>query len=279
MRSIAALLIILCASAAALADLKVTRKVGAGGHTSETTIYVKGSRQRTEMPGMTTIQQCDLKRTIHINDGARRYFIVPDQPADGEATPASAPQQGAGAPRRGGVVTQTVTVTETGERKEMFGYTARRVRTRAVVDAPEGTCHPSHVETESDGWYIDLGADFSCEMTRPPAAPAAEGWRPDCQDQFRTKQTGSARLGFPVHVTTRFRGGRATPNADEDEQAAAAGMAGGMTTTLEVTEISDVKLEASLFEIPAGYTEVKSMAELYGASASADDGPAARGKK
>ena len=51
---------------------------------SETTIYVKGMRKRTEggaytgMPGnITTIEQCDLQRTISLNDKKKIYYIEP----------------------------------------------------------------------------------------------------------------------------------------------------------------------------------------------------------
>jgi len=52
--------------------------------TSETTIYVKGMRKRTEghsyagMPNnITTIEQCDLQRTISVNDKKKLYYIEP----------------------------------------------------------------------------------------------------------------------------------------------------------------------------------------------------------
>jgi hypothetical protein len=50
----------------------------------ESTVYVKGMRKRTEggaimgMGGnMVTIEQCDLQRTIKINDKKKLYFIEP----------------------------------------------------------------------------------------------------------------------------------------------------------------------------------------------------------
>ena len=159
-------------------------------------------------------------------------------------------------------MTHTSTLTDTGERKQMFGYTARRIKSTTVMDAPQGTCNPGHFEMESDGWYIDLPPGFSCDLSGASASNMGGG-RPDCQDQIRTKQSGSARLGFPVMVTTKMKMGGA--DADEEDAQAAAAMAGAMTTTLEVTDISNVTLDPALFEVPAGYTEAASMAELYGA--------------
>ena len=76
------------------------------------------------------------------------------------------------------------------------------------------------------------------------------------------KVVGAARLGLPVSMTTRMKAGGM--GGDEGDAEAAAAMAGAMTMTLEVTDISNVTLDPALFEIPAGYTEVASMQELFG---------------
>ncbi|HEX8723039.1 MAG TPA: hypothetical protein VF736_20640 [Pyrinomonadaceae bacterium] len=266
MRIIAAFFLLLCASTAALADLKVTRRAGAGGHESQSTVYIKGSRERTESPGMTTIRQCDLRRTIQINDRTRKYVVVPDAGADAapaQAAPAApaAPQR---ATRRGAVVTHTVTVNDTGERKQVFGRTARRIKSTVVMDAPQGACNPGRFEMESDGWYIDFAdGGLSCDAGRPDAA-AARGARPDCQDEVRYKQVGTAKLGFPVQVTTRMKVAGAGQDDDADAEAAAM-MRGAMTSTVEVTDISTVTLDPALFDVPAGYAQAASVQELYGA--------------
>src|SRR5215212_7921700 len=118
MRIIGAIIMLLCVSASASADLKITRRAGAGGHSGQSTVYIKGARERTEMPTITSIRQCDLKRTIQINERARKYVIVPDSGV-GDATPAPAPTttpQGPKTMRRGAVVTHTIDINDTGER-------------------------------------------------------------------------------------------------------------------------------------------------------------------
>src|SRR5947209_13620089 len=197
---------------------------------------------------MTTIQQCDLRRTIQISERTKRYMIVPDETESAQSAASTAPApQGPRQTRRGAVVTQTETIVDTGERKTMFGYTARHIRTTSVMDAPPEACNPGHMEIESDGWYIDLAAGFSCDTSRPPAPPVRRE-RPDCVDQVRFKRTGTARLGFPVMVTTKFK----TGGEGADDAEASAMMGGG--TTIEVTDISTVTLDPTLFDIPAGYT-------------------------
>jgi hypothetical protein len=264
MRIIGAIVMLLCVSASAFADLKITRKAGVAGHSADTTVYVKGARERTEMPTITTIRQCDLRRTIQINERARKYVIVPD--SEGESATASAPApatpQGPKASRRGAIVTHTVNINDTGERKQMFGYTARHIKTTTVMDAPADACSPGHMEMESDGWYIDFAAGGpSCDVDRP-TPPPTQRTRPDCADQVRYKTTGSGRLGFPIMVTTKFKMGGAQGQDEEDAEVAAM-MSNAMTSTLEVTEISTVTLDPSLFDVPAGYTQAASVQELY----------------
>lgn len=263
MRIIGAIIVLLCVSASAHADLKITRKAGAGGYSGQSTVYIKGSRERTEMPTITTIRQCDLKRTIQINERARKYAIVPDsEGAAASNAPASATPQGPKTTRRGAIVTHTVNINDTGERKQMLGYTARHIKTTTVMDAPAEACSPGHMEMESDGWYIDFAAGGpSCDVNRPTPPPTRSA-RPDCADQIRYRTTGSGRLGFPVMVTTKLKMGDAQ-GGDEDDAEVAAAMSNAMTSTIEVTEISTVTLDPALFDVPAGYTQAASVEELY----------------
>jgi hypothetical protein len=268
---------LLCVAASASADLKITRKTGAGGYSGQSTVYVKGARERTEMPTITTIRQCDLRRTIQVNERARKYAIVPDAEA-GAASNASAPTtpQGPKTTRRGAIITYTVNINDTGERKQMFGYTARHIKTTTVMDAPAEACNPGHMEMESDGWYIDFAAGGpSCDVDRP-VPPTAHGSRPDCADQIRYKTTGSGRLGFPVVVTMKMKMGGAQGGDEEDAEVAAA-MSNAMTTTTEVTEISTVTLDPALFDVPAGYTQAADMQELYRPTAGMGIGSGAGG--
>src|SRR5262245_13634844 len=72
-------------------DFKITfKQTMGGGQQMQSTTMIKGSRQRDEtimnMPGMpagmgnsnqVSITQCDLRRTIQINDTSRKYMIAP----------------------------------------------------------------------------------------------------------------------------------------------------------------------------------------------------------
>ncbi len=262
--SFSILVIFLCASAAR-ADLRIKQRSTIGSHTSETTVAIKGARQRYEIEAgggskMINLSQCDLKRTVSLNEASKRYMVT-RMDGETEATGgAQAPTTGASVDaRRGGVITYTDTLTDTKERKLMFGLQARHIKTVTQVSSDANACSPVNQREETDGWYIDLDMNYSCQTGADAARNASAPARQGCQDRIQRKQIGTAKLGYPVLVT------RTTYGADGQVQSQ-------MTT--EVLELSRVALDQALFEVPADYTEAKSFQEMYapplGAGASAD---------
>ena len=239
-------------------DVKIRQRMGPS---AETVLYIKGPRMRSEMGGgdfgMTTIVQCDLKRTLTIYEKTKTYLITP---TDGTGGPAPGgdgdgggvkPSAAPATPQRGGVVNITQTIQDTGERKQMFGFTARRIKTSLVKTASPDACDKD-AKVETDGWYIDFQYAFECPSQTPkhqsmPMRPQPPG----CKDEVRTKTIGSAKLGFPLLVTTTIY----QPDGKT------------MTSTQEVLELSREPLSAALFEAPEGYTLAKNMQELYGMGA------------
>ena len=107
------------------------------------------------------------------------------------------------------------------------------------------------LKVETDGWYIDFQYAFECPgQTQKSQVPTYRP-RPGCKDDIRAKTIGSAKLGFPLLVTTTVY----QPD----------GRTSSMTQ--EVLELSRESLGASLFDIPEGYTLAKDMQQLYGAGA------------
>ena len=237
-------------------DLEVKMKSGDSDRGS--TMYFKGTRQRMEHEGGAMLFQCDLKRMVQVNDQAKTYLIMPFDADNmmGMMADATPTQPQPTQTRRGGVVTQTYTITDTQERKQMFGYTARRIKTSMVSEASPDACSPDKSRMETDGWYIDLPFNYSCSSDRPAAPRRTQRARPECEDEHRFEQIGTGKLGFPVLVTTTFydNNGRAT------------------TSTMEVVELSRATLDPALFEVPAGYKEAKNMQEYVMAMTSANDG-------
>lgn len=246
-------------------DFKITIRTTTSGQSSQSTTMIKGLRERSEssmaVAGMNinsvNITQCDLRRTIKVNDSTRKYMITPmDSDASGEGDAGgAAPTAGSGPTRRGGVVTMTLNTIDTGERKEMFGFTARHLKRMTMMESSPDACQQQKMKIETDGWYINLEYGLNCgSAERPPqAGRTAPGG--GCRDRYEYKRTGPTKLGYPLIETTTMYG------ADGNAM---------FTRTTEVIELSRQPLDAALFDIPAGYTEAKSQQEMSGTPSMAD---------
>ena len=256
------LLSVAASAAVARADVKIKSKQTAQGQFYENTTYIKGKRQRSEQMGgqMITIQQCDLRRDVQIMPQMRAYTVRPyDAGTQASAATASDARQGA-ATTGGGLVTSTVTTRDTGERRQMFGYTARHVITTIETKSSPDSCSPTNSRMETDGWYIDAAFALECDTERAGAYQMPRQ-KSGCQDRYETKQVGAARRGFALYEKMTMYG--------EDGRES-------FSTVNEVVELSQATLDASLFDAPADYREVKdfSAAASMAASATGDGGDA-----
>ena len=250
-------------------DFKITFKQSMGsGQEMQSTTMIKGLRERSEtsmnvpgMPagmgaGMVTITECDLKRTIQLNDRARKYMVTPMDSGDTEmpSTPSSGGRSSGGPSRRGGVVTMTLNTVDTGERKEMFGFTARHLKQTMTSESSPDACAQNNMRMERDGWYINLDYGLNCGPERPPQMPNNYPTG-GCRDAYRVKHTGVTNLGYPLIETTTMFGANGSQ---------------GFTMTKEVIELSRQPLDAALFDVPAGYTEARTQQEMYAAPSMAE---------
>ena len=177
---------------------KITKKttVGEASFSSET--LLKGARERTAVqiagaPATVTIRQCDLKRSVTLSDQSKAYLVAKD-PEDDSVNRAAALVSGdAGAPSVGGKVTVTSTVTDTGERKTLFGYPARHLKTTVVAASSPSACSPVSQKYQIDGWYIDLKDRAACKGFVPPVHSDVA----NCTDKVVTRQVGTANRGSP----------------------------------------------------------------------------------
>jgi hypothetical protein len=247
---------------------KLKQSTGVMGMNTSSTIYVKGMRKRTESSGMmgmpappVTIEQCDLQRTIKINDKKKLYFIEPfakdnEEIIDEEVK--TAPKAKAAAPvvtttKKGGTIYLYYNITDTGERKKMYGFTARHVWTTNKMKPSADACTmKDSMIIKTDGWYIDL-PQFNCPVNyKRYSNPAAPGpmQKPECMDKFVTRRSGKGKLGFPLIETTTIimNDGKKKTSSFE--------------TKLETLEFSAAKLDSMLFEIPPGYTQTMNEEEL-----------------
>jgi len=234
-------------------DLKIKYRMTVGGQAIETMTMIKGARERSETHtgygmDLVNLTQCDLKQTVQISDKTRKYIITPMDAGDSNANIQTGMADTSGPSRRGGVITYVMTSTDTGERKEMFGFQARHVKTSISIESSPDACNPSSQRMETDGWYIDFSFGLNCEVGRPQlmgAPPARNG----CRDRVSYKRVGTGRTGYPLMETTTSYG----PNGSVV-----------FSTTKEVIELSREPLDATLFDVPAGYVETKNAQELYG---------------
>src|SRR5262245_57218099 len=179
----------------AYADSKVKSKYTTDGQSTEATVYTKENRQRFDAgPGVAMINQCDLQRSIQLFEQRKSYMLFP---ATGQSQPAASPSSS-----KGGVVTYTVNITDTGEKKTIFGFTARHMKTVTTKEAGPNTCNPGRETIEVDGWYIDYEPEAPmCFANTKKLQPPTN--QHGCNDEIKVNQTGDAKLGYPVSYSMK----------------------------------------------------------------------------
>lgn len=227
-------------------DLHIKKNITVNGYfASAVDISLKGARERTTNGTSVTVRQCDLKRTLTLNEEAQTYMVTND-PQDTEAAKAAALATGAQGQESGGSIMMTTTITDTGERKTMFGYPARHLKASIVEESSPKACSQVHEKYELDGWYADIATEQAgCAHFVPPVRQGD-----NCHDSVISKRIGSGKPGYPLVEAITMH------NADASTTTV-------KTQTEELTKQEN--LPAELFDIPPGYHQVGSVADLRGA--------------
>jgi hypothetical protein len=224
-------------------DLKIkTRWTVDDRRQTEETLYLKGPRQRSEhvligargSVKSISITQCDQKLTLDLNDGEKLYSSSEIQDWVELIKRARRTPQ---AEMSGAEVIVTVDSVDTGERRQFGSYEARHVKTTTKVEPGPGAVIQSSI-TQEDGWYIDLPG-LGCQESRGAGVGLSAlipGGQPMKRDRLVMKRLGTARRGHALEGTTRKTEGDRTT-----------------VSKLDLLEFSDLPLDASLFELPAGY--------------------------
>lgn len=221
-------------------DLRTKTVYTAADQKTESVTYEKGARERFEFGEVVLLKQHDLKRTVQIMRAANMYMLVPDGASPGGPLPAAVPNSPSQKP---GVVTITTTITDTGERKTIFGLQARHVRTVIDRQATPVACDPTKQHIETDGWYVDLPPRPQAVQDVAPQPQSAAG----CVDEIKSTQNGDPKvLGFPISYSTSITGDDGKPNV----------------VAMEITEFELTTLDAALFEIPPGMNEAGNLKAL-----------------
>lgn len=240
---------LLALSSTAFADVKIKSRQTMSGQSYENTTYIKGKRSRAEtMNGMMiNLTQCDLRRGIQMNPNAKTYMVNPFDDVTTTTTQSKPTTDKSGVVQAGGKVTVTVTIKDTGERKQMFGFTARHLIITTEMQSSPDACSKTNMKMQTDGWYIDAEFVLDCDY----GAQGYGGYNRrsgGCRDRNEMKTIGTAKRGYPVYekMTMFDESGKET-----------------MSYVNEVIELSKATLEASLFEVPADYREVQDAAQMY----------------
>jgi hypothetical protein len=222
------------------ADLRITTQHALGVGRVTEALSLKGARQRRESTWERPvfqerrdiiISQCDRQRTVRLNAAAKLYgtWTLSTRSPWLWSRPA-APE------REGPVVTTSFDAVDTGERRTIGHYVARRVRSTVTVEPSPGAQTQGSTR-ETDGWYIDLpGLGCRREYAESSLVITAEvAGRKPARHRYQTKRT--AKRGYPIEQTTRFS------------------QSGGVTDVDEISliAISEDPLDSSLFEIPGDY--------------------------
>jgi len=239
--------------------------------TAEYIVYVQGNRRRTEErrlqrnalwpggphvtfyePRSAGIETCegDTKKAFSLNLDNRTYAPIElRQKLDAERAKAFRDRVPKADTSIRPTVLHEINTVDTGARKQAFGYTARHViTTYKVTPLEDSEIIPQ--ETITDGWYIDLDTQLSCDpMIETPSegttyrgarlgvgAPNSTSISASPPSLVQTTYVGKPEKGFPILVKrTTHRGEQVT------------------TSENEVTELSTKSLDPSLFEVPANF--------------------------
>lgn len=244
---------VLVLAGSAFADIKIKTKQTASGQTTENTTYIKGKRTRTEMMNgvMVSITQCDLGRDLQLAPQTKTYTVNLYDDGSGNLSTTPPTQNTKGVVTKGGTMYVTTTIRDTGERKQMFGFTARHIIQTIETKTSEDACYPMNNKMEMDMWVIDLEFGGGCGAVNGYRNNNG-GQKAGCQDKIVPKTIGTGKTGYPVYQKmTSFDG-----SGKES-----------FSMVQEVVELSRTTLDASLFEAPADYREVKDASQMYTAAA------------
>jgi len=140
---------------------------------------------------------------------------------------------------------------DTGERKEIFGQTARHLITREKrIGGPEN-CYGGNSEYKMDGWYIDYDVlpfwrrqrEAGLVTTNLPLLHG-DGF---CYDKLVVHRTGPP-IGFAMRLKTTSKSEFQQP--DKTWRTYTGG------SELEIVEFSRAPLDPALFQVPADFRKV-----------------------
>jgi hypothetical protein len=207
-----------------------------------------------------TINQCDQHQVLQLDPEARQFTSYRLNERGLPVGSAAAPPLKIQTEPSGGTLVINIETTDTGERKKLFGYTARHViETETMVPGPGAVTQGQQIVR--DGWYIDLDVNVGCGPSRKAMAGtvgvlyggSARG--PMKVDKVEVHRKGAPETGFAVSLTTK-----STSNGP-------AGKAFASESLSEVVELAAAPLAPALFDVPEGFRKVDRLQDYIAATA------------
>jgi len=230
-----------------------------------TTAYAQGAFRRIELPPrdphdgasarMILIQRCAQHVAYVLNLDEREYTesLLPSPEESAKRMEEVQKQWTAGPPN---LIIET-TVRDTGETKLAFGHTAHHyIKTTKETPSPELGMEPS--EIIEDAWYLDVPDPRSCETAsgRPHGMGGGIGIGSGSGRAFEKihpefKYSGPEPQGLVLASkrTTRTVHHLQTGERQDNQ----------LTTSTEIVELSDERIDPALFQIPSGFKKVSQM--------------------
>jgi hypothetical protein len=245
--------------------IKMTIRLTMLAHPMEETIYLQNDRKRMEYrnssgdeygPHLAAITRCDLGQGFTLNLDSHEYTSAPypPKPYTKEQMATLKIPQARPLPLNKTLRIETTTV-DTGERKEMFGHTARHVITTRK-ETPLAGSHSTPRENIADGWYIDLDMELSCDRKFPPGAQygylALVGNSPPENPEFVS--VGKLERGFGLQEIW-------TMNQSQPQPDGTTKMTSSRTERI-IKELLEGPLDPALFEIPSGFKLVAHVQQM-----------------
>lgn len=241
--------------------LKIVTRQVTGGFTDIRTEYLAGDRLRNEWHSQMRDRTGPLMATIILRGEHDHIFVLDLQAHEYTSYEGGLRGSTLGIKPRptidsGGTLQIWMQNIDTGERKDIFGHTARHIITREKRVAGPGACSkPS--QTETDGWYIE-GSELPewrgqkvAGQGVVVAAEVAAGSNDKCfnkMDKIELHRSG-VETGFPVKVMTTLRSQVTEPDGSQRVLSSTWGS--------EVVELKEGPLELSLFEVPKDFRRVE----------------------
>ncbi len=269
------------------AGIKTTLRYVFAGHSTEQTIYLQGDRKRIEFrnsvgqkkadgslqwlygPPLVAITRCDLGHTFELNLGAAEYTAAPYPPkllTKEQVEARGLKMTSVSLPEKPTLRIETTTV-DTGEQKQIFGHVARHVIVTTKETPLEGS-HSEPQETVTDGWYIDLNQQLSCDPKLPQGKrshaylTAFTGQQPIERPEFI--DIGEPETGFALQQEVTSKGMYASPDGTPKQTAS--------KSEMRVTQLEEGPFDPALFEVPPRFKHVRQIVRDPAAPTSSNQG-------